>query len=109
MSTAPEPGLSAVVVRGGQIVLSSGYGFADRETGRPMTVDTPVAIGSTTKSMTALAVMQLVEQGLVDLDIPVVNYVPDFTMADDRYTQITMRQLLSMSAGPCMSRSSIPT
>jgi CubicO group peptidase (beta-lactamase class C family) len=49
--------------------------------------------------MTALAVMQLVDQGLVDLDAPVVTYLPDLTMADERYTQITTRELLSMSAG----------
>jgi CubicO group peptidase (beta-lactamase class C family) len=99
MATARQPGLAAVVVQGDRVLLSAGYGFADREAGRPMTSDTPVAIGSTTKGMTALAVMQLVEQGLVDLDAPVVDYVPDFTMADARYTRITLRQLLSMSAG----------
>jgi CubicO group peptidase (beta-lactamase class C family) len=99
MATAVQPGMGAVVVRGDQVVLSSGYGLADRDAGRAMSADTPFAIGSTTKGMTALAVMQLVEQGIVDLDAPVITYVPDFTMADDRYTRITTRQLLSMSAG----------
>jgi CubicO group peptidase (beta-lactamase class C family) len=99
IQTAPEPGLSAVVVQGDRVLLSAGYGFADLAAGRPMTAETPVAIGSTTKGMTALAVMQLVEHGLVDLDTPVVRYLPDFTMADPRYTRITMRQLLSMSSG----------
>ena len=41
-----------------------------------MTEDTPVAIASTTKGMTALAIMQLIERGLVDLDAPVIRYVP---------------------------------
>jgi CubicO group peptidase (beta-lactamase class C family) len=99
MQTAPEPGLSAVVVQGDQVLLSAGYGFADRATGRPMTAQTPVAIGSTTKGMTALAVMQLVEQGRVDLDTPLVQYLPDFRMADERAQHITLRQLLSMSSG----------
>src|SRR5918911_5763870 len=66
------PGLSVVVVDGDQVIFSRGYGFADRESGTPMTEDTPVAVGSTTKPMTALAVMQLVERGLVDLDTPVM-------------------------------------
>jgi CubicO group peptidase (beta-lactamase class C family) len=64
-----------------------------------MTGDTPVAVGSTTKPITALAVMQLVERGLVDLDTPVSEYLPEFRMADDRSTAITLRQLLSHTAG----------
>jgi CubicO group peptidase (beta-lactamase class C family) len=99
MATAVEPGLGAVVVQGDQVVLSKGYGLGDRDSGRVMTADTPIAIGSTTKGLTALAVMQLVEEGQMDLDVPVVTYLPDFTMADPRYTQITTRELLSMSAG----------
>jgi CubicO group peptidase (beta-lactamase class C family) len=99
MQSAPMPGLSAVVVQGDEVLLSAGYGLADRHTGRPMTLQTPVAIGSTTKGMTALAVMQLVEQGRVDLDTPVVQYLPDFRMADERAQHITLRQLLSMSSG----------
>ena len=47
-----------------------------------MTEDTPVAIASTTKGMTALAIMQLIERGLVDLGAPAIRYVPDFTMND---------------------------
>jgi CubicO group peptidase (beta-lactamase class C family) len=49
--------------------------------------------------MTALGVMQLVERGLVDLDAPVTTYLPDFRMADDRFSDITLRQLLSHTAG----------
>jgi CubicO group peptidase (beta-lactamase class C family) len=99
MQSAPMPGLSAVVVQGDQVLLSAGYGVADLETRRLMSAQTPVAIGSTTKGMTALAVMQLVEQGLVDLDTPIVQYLPDFRMADERAQRITLRQLLSMSSG----------
>jgi CubicO group peptidase (beta-lactamase class C family) len=99
MTTAVQPGMSAVVVKEGQVVLSRGYGFANRESGLPMSADTPIAIGSTSKGMTALAVMQLVEEGRVDLDAPVVDYVPDFTMGDDRYSRLTTRELLSMSSG----------
>jgi CubicO group peptidase (beta-lactamase class C family) len=93
------PGLSVVVVEGDQVLLSRGYGFADREAGTPMTEDTPVAIASTTKGMTALAMMQLVEQGLVDLDAPVTRYLPDFAMDDERAVDITVRQVLSHTSG----------
>jgi CubicO group peptidase (beta-lactamase class C family) len=68
------------------------YGLADQAAGTPMTVDTPVAIASTSKGMTALAIMQLVEQGLVDLDAPVTRY-------DPRAADITVRQLLTHTAG----------
>ena len=99
MAGARLPGLAAVVVPGSGLGFTGAYGFADREAGRPMTPETPVAMGSTGKGMTALAVLQLAEQGLVDLDAPVVRYLPDFTMADPRAPEITLRQLLSMSAG----------
>jgi CubicO group peptidase (beta-lactamase class C family) len=93
------PGLSLVVVEGDQVILSRGYGFADRDAGTPMTENTPIAVGSTNKGMTAVAVMQLVEQGRVDLDAPVLRYLPDFGMADDRAADITVRQLLSHTSG----------
>src|SRR5918912_3179697 len=69
------PGLSVVVVDGDQVILSRGYGFADRESGTPMTEDTPVQIASANKGMIALALMQLVEQGMVDLEAPVTQYL----------------------------------
>src|SRR5919202_138887 len=93
------PGLSFVVVDGDQVLLSHGYGFADRDAGTPMTEDTPVAVASTNKGMTALAMMQLVEEGLVDLDAPVTRYLPDFSMDDERAAEITVRQVLSHTAG----------
>jgi CubicO group peptidase (beta-lactamase class C family) len=93
------PGLSLVVVEGDQVLLSRGYGFADRDAGTPMTEDTPVAVASTNKGMTALAMMQLVEQGVVDLDAPVTRYLPDFSMDDERAADITVRQVLSHTAG----------
>ncbi len=99
MASARTPGFSVVVVAGDEVILSRGYGYADLEAGIPMTEDTPVAVGSTTKPMTALAVLQLVERGLVDLDAPVTTYVPDFRSADGRSAGITLRQLLSHTAG----------
>ena len=45
------------------------------------------------------AVMKLVDDGKLDLDVPVVTYIPDFTMRDSRYTQITPRMLLNHSSG----------
>src|SRR3954452_2449341 len=93
------PGFALVVVQGDQVIISRGYGLADRETGTPMSQDTPVQIGSTTKGMIAMALMQLVEEGLVDLDAPVAHYLPDFRMDDERAAAITVRQVLSHTSG----------
>lgn len=56
-------------------------------------------IGSVSKIYCTAAVMKLVEQGKVDLDSPVTEYLPEFTMADDRYRQITVRMLLNHTSG----------
>ena len=93
------PGLSLAVVHDDAITVTRGYGFADREDQRLMTEDTPVVLGSTTKAFTALAVMQLVERGLVDLDASPTRYLPWFRTAEGRQDEITIRHLLSHSAG----------
>ena len=93
------PGFSLVVVEGEQVIFSRGYGVANRERGTQMSQDTPVVIGSTNKGMISLAVMQLVEEGLVDLDAPVARYLPDFRMDDERAAAITVRQVLSHTSG----------
>ena len=100
------PGLSLVVVWDGRVVHSGGYGYADLESGTPMTAETLVGLGSTGKGMTALAVLQLVERGEVELDAPVTRYLPEFKVADERGPGITVRQLLSHTAGlPASDRS----
>jgi CubicO group peptidase (beta-lactamase class C family) len=93
------PGMSLAIVREGTEALARGYGFADREAGRPMTEITPVVLGSTTKAFTALAVMQLVERGLVDLDASVTRYLPWFRTPGGRQDDITIRHLMSHSSG----------
>jgi CubicO group peptidase (beta-lactamase class C family) len=93
------PGLSLVIVQDGQVAYTKGYGFANVEKQIAMTDHTRVAIGSTTKGMTALAVMQLVEQGKLDLDVPVVNYLPWFSVDDPHSGDITLRHLLTHTSG----------
>ena len=61
--------------------------------------DTIYGIGSTSKMFAAVAVMQLVDRGLVDLDAPVVRYYPEFRMRSPQYRQVTVRMLLDHSAG----------
>ena len=99
MRSARIPGLALGIVRGNQVIYLKGYGRAD-ESGRPVTPQTPFLIGSITKSFTALAVMQLVEAGKVDLDAPVQRYIPWFRVADPNASaKITVRHLLTMTSG----------
>ncbi len=99
MRSARIPGLALAIVKGSRIVYSKGYGHPD-SSGRPVTPQTPFMIGSITKSFTALAVMQLVEAGKVDLDAPVHHYIPWFCVADPKASdQITVRMLINQTSG----------
>lgn len=98
------PGAVVAVTRGDDVVHTAGYGHTAG--GRRMTGATRVPVASLSKSMTALAVMRLVEDGKVDLDRPVRSYLPEFTMADGRAARITVRQLLNQTSG--MADSAFP-
>jgi len=99
MKAARVPGLALGIVHGDQIVHLKGFGIADRS-GRPVTPQTPFIIGSTTKSMTAVAIMQLVEAGKIELDAPVQKYLPWFRVADpEASAHITIRHLLNHTSG----------
>ena len=92
------PGAALVIVEGNQIVQLEAFGVADAS-GRPVTSQSPFFTGSTGKSFTALAIMQLVEAGKIKLDEPVQMYLP-FRVADVEAPQmITVRQLLNQTSG----------
>jgi len=94
------PGAGLALVQNDQIVYTQGYGVRSTETGEPVTPDSVFSIGSLTKSFTALALAQLVDQGLIDLDLPVIVYWPDFKLSDPTATQtVTVRQLLAQTTG----------
>jgi CubicO group peptidase (beta-lactamase class C family) len=93
------PGLALSIVHNDEIVYTQGYGVADPD-GTPVTPQTPFIIGSTSKSFTALAIMQLVEAGEIELDAPVQTYLPWFTMAGpEDAALITVRHLLAQTSG----------
>ncbi len=91
------PGAVIAVTKGNRVLHTAGYGHT--ASGQSVTARTRVPVASLSKSMTALAVMQLVEAGKVDLDRPVHRYLPEFTMADRRAARITVRQLLTQTSG----------
>lgn len=87
------------LIDNGDITVSGQAGVNDLEGKYPLTENTQYGIGSTSKMFTAAAVMKLVEQGKINLDSPLTEYIPDFKMADDRYKKITPRMLLNHSSG----------
>lgn len=83
----------------GEILLSGSAGVYSRTEERPLSADTMYGIGSLSKMYPTAAILHLVDRGLVDLEEPVTAYLPEFTMADARYTEITVRMLLNHSSG----------
>lgn len=83
----------------GKIVVSGQAGINDEMGQIPLTDETVYGIGSVSKVYTAAAVMKLVDEGKLELDKPLVNYLPGFTMKDSRYKEITPRMLLNHSSG----------
>jgi CubicO group peptidase (beta-lactamase class C family) len=98
MAANGVPGLAVAVTQDTHIVHLQGYG--DAGDGRPVTPDSQFLVASLSKSFTALAVLQLVQDGRVKLDAPVTAYLPGFTVADRTKTaKITVRMLLHQTSG----------
>ena len=94
-----SPGMAFVLVEQGEIVYTRGYGTADSGA-RAVEPQTPFLLGSVTKPITALAVLQLVEAGKINLDEPIQTYLPWFVTAEPFYSdRITVRHLLTQTSG----------
>jgi CubicO group peptidase (beta-lactamase class C family) len=94
------PGVGIAIVKDGKVILAKGYGYADVKGKRKVDEKTLFAIGSSSKAFTAASVMQLVDAKKLDLDKPVINYLPDFKLFNDYATQqITTRDLLCHRSG----------
>jgi len=92
-----EPGAAVLVLKGDEVIFDRGYGIADMEKGTPIDGDTFFNIASCSKQFTAVAILQLVQKGLVSLDDEVRKHFPEFT--DPIWEGITIRHLLSHSSG----------
>lgn len=97
LDAASIPGSAVVVTRGDQVLHVRGFGHDS--TNQPVTGDTLFRIASLSKSFTSLAVLQLADAGLLDLDDPVAAHLPEFRPADQRGADITVRQLLDQTSG----------
>jgi CubicO group peptidase (beta-lactamase class C family) len=96
LKTTNTPGCAVAIVSGDKIVYAKGFGTADIETSTPVTPDTLFRIGSTSKIFTALALVTLAEQGKVDLNKSLDNYISGLS---PRLSKVTAGQLLSHTAG----------
>lgn len=94
------PGVAVAVIHKGEVLHKKGYGLRDREHNLPVDTDTVFAIGSCTKAFTAMTLAILVEQGKLDWDKPLRDYIPDFTLQDPIASQqMTARDLLCHRGG----------
>ncbi len=99
IDTHKIPAISLAVWHNGQLHQAAA-GILNLETGVEATTDSIFQIGSISKVMTSSLVMQLVDEGKVDLDKPVKQYIRDFAIADEEATEsITVRQLLNHTNG----------
>ncbi len=96
MAARHIPGLSVVVVQNGRVVKTAAYGVSDVAAKTPATLDTRYILGSCTKPFTAVAVLQLMEAGKVDLDAPISRYLDGLPAA---WSAITVRELLAHTSG----------
>lgn len=100
MNSWKVPGAAVVIVDRGEVVLSKGYGFRDLSASLPATPHTRFAIGSITKSFNVAVLGMLVDEGKLDWDKPVLQYLPDFRMYNQFATEsITIRDLVTHRTG----------
>jgi CubicO group peptidase (beta-lactamase class C family)/D-alanyl-D-alanine dipeptidase len=94
------PALSIALVDDQKVVWAAGFGFQDRAKKVPATAETTYRVGSVSKLFTDVAIMQLVEEGKLDLDAPVAKYVPDFKpVYKEGQKPITLRMLMAHRSG----------
>lgn len=94
------PGLAIAVIRAGKTALLHGFGLKEVKTGQPVTGETVFEAASLSKPVFTYAVLKLVEQGKLGLDVPLTTYLPKpFIGGDERLAKITARIVLSHRSG----------
>jgi CubicO group peptidase (beta-lactamase class C family) len=93
------PGVAIGIVSGNQ-QYSAGFGVTNLENPLPVNAETLFQVGSISKTVTATAMLRLVERGLVDLDVPIRTYLPDLRLADPSVAErVTLRHIFTHTAG----------
>ncbi|WP_154794822.1 serine hydrolase domain-containing protein [Occultella kanbiaonis] len=93
------PGIAVGLVADGELAAARGFGVRDRTTSEPVTEDSMFHLASVSKPFVAVAMLQLAERGQVDLDAPVLTYLPYFRVLGGHTEAITVRHLLTHTAG----------
>jgi CubicO group peptidase (beta-lactamase class C family) len=98
------PGFGLAIVKDGEVVLARGFGIADVESQRPVEADTLFPIGSSTKAFTATLIGMLQDEGTMNFDDPVVDYIPYFDLPIEGHDEkgdavVTLRDLMSHRTG----------
>ena len=91
-----EPGATVLVASNGKVIYQKAFGMANMELNIPMQVDNVFRIGSITKQFTAIAILQLAEQGKLDLQDEITKYIPDYPTQGNK---ITIEHLLTHTSG----------
>ena len=94
-------GVSAAIIIDDSVIWKNGFGYADKENKIPMTVNTVINIASITKTFTALAIMQLQEKGLLDINEPLNKYLPQFNpkTREENLEKLTVKSVITHSSG----------
>ncbi|MCI0751631.1 MAG: beta-lactamase family protein, partial [Flammeovirgaceae bacterium] len=94
------PGMAVAIVKDGEVIYSQTYGVGNvLRPNQVITSSSNFHLASISKALVAMAVLKNAEAGNLSLDKPVVEYYPEFSMADDRYKAITVRQILTHTSG----------
>lgn len=95
MQSAGVAGMTVELAKQGTIIYAQGYGYANLSTCQPTQAQTAFQLASLTKTFTATAILQLQNDGVLDLDTPVITYLPDYAFD----ARITLRMLLNHISG----------
>lgn len=99
LSTGIPSSATVAIMVDGRIVYAEGFGLRDRAKNLRVEIDTQFNIGSVSKIFTAASALILEQEGKLSLDKPVTDYIPDFSMNDARYKDVTVRMLLNHTSG----------
>lgn len=99
MEELQVPGVALAIVKDGALQYAKGFGVTELDTQQAVTPDSIFHLASVSKTVVGVAVMQLVEEGKIDLDVPVSDYLPYFTVDDPAADQVTVKQLLTHTSG----------
>ncbi|MCE5318110.1 MAG: beta-lactamase family protein, partial [Parachlamydia sp.] len=99
LSQCQVPGMALGILVDDQIILARGYGYRDLDQKLPVTEETLFPIASCTKAFTTFLFGQLVDEGKISWDDPVIRYLPEFRLYDQRTDQVTIRDLLAHRTG----------